>query len=156
MSSANRKSHIPNRKWEWLPDMDLNHDKQIQSLLCYRYTIGQKNTPRIVNGLDESRPAKGNGAEAFGSDCVEAAEHVGGVAHGILKSPATFPLTPALSLGEREPRSPSPEQLWFAGCANARPTILPLPEGEGWGEGKRDVQPPRYDSTLQRFNASTA
>lgn len=24
----------------WLPDMDLNHDKQIQSLLCYRYTIG--------------------------------------------------------------------------------------------------------------------
>ena len=27
--------------WQWLPDMDLNHDKQIQSLLCYRYTIGQ-------------------------------------------------------------------------------------------------------------------
>lgn len=26
---------------DWLPDMDLNHDKQIQSLLCYRYTIGQ-------------------------------------------------------------------------------------------------------------------
>ena len=39
--------------------MDLNHDKQIQSLLCYRYTIGQagaidrlklssRNQPRIV------------------------------------------------------------------------------------------------------------
>ena len=28
----------------WLPDMDLNHDKQIQSLLCYRYTIGQDGT----------------------------------------------------------------------------------------------------------------
>ena len=28
--------------WEsWLPDMDLNHDKVIQSHLCYRYTIGQ-------------------------------------------------------------------------------------------------------------------
>ncbi len=26
---------------KWLPDMDSNHDKQIQSLLCYRYTIGQ-------------------------------------------------------------------------------------------------------------------
>ena len=26
---------------KWLPDMDLNHDKQIQRLLCYRYTIGQ-------------------------------------------------------------------------------------------------------------------
>ena len=30
---------LENRK-KWLPDMDLNHDKQIQSLLCYRYTIG--------------------------------------------------------------------------------------------------------------------
>ena len=39
MKIANRKSEIVNG--EWLPDMDLNHDKQIQSLLCYRYTIGQ-------------------------------------------------------------------------------------------------------------------
>ncbi len=31
----------PHRGKKWLPDMDLNHDKQIQSLLCYRYTIGQ-------------------------------------------------------------------------------------------------------------------
>ena len=30
----------------WLPDMDLNHDKQIQSLLCYRYTIGQTGAPK--------------------------------------------------------------------------------------------------------------
>ncbi len=29
---------------KWLPDVDLNHDKQIQSLLCYRYTIGQDGT----------------------------------------------------------------------------------------------------------------
>ena len=36
---VNRKSKIVNGSW--LPDMDLNHDKQIQSLLCYRYTIGQ-------------------------------------------------------------------------------------------------------------------
>ena len=26
---------------KWLPNMDLNHDKQIQRLLCYRYTIPQ-------------------------------------------------------------------------------------------------------------------
>ena len=26
---------------KWLPDMDSNHDKEIQSLLCYRYTIWQ-------------------------------------------------------------------------------------------------------------------
>ncbi len=32
----------------WLPDMDLNHDKQIQSLLCYRYTIGQAGAWRKV------------------------------------------------------------------------------------------------------------
>ncbi len=32
----------------WLPDMDLNHDKQIQSLLCYRYTIGQAGARRKV------------------------------------------------------------------------------------------------------------
>ena len=32
---------------EWLPDMDLNHDKQIQSLLCYRYTIGQGRDEQI-------------------------------------------------------------------------------------------------------------
>ena len=31
----------PSTLGSWLPDMDLNHDKQIQSLLCYRYTIGQ-------------------------------------------------------------------------------------------------------------------
>ena len=39
MKRVNRKSQIVNGIW--LPDMDLNHDKQIQSLLCYRYTIGQ-------------------------------------------------------------------------------------------------------------------
>ena len=39
MKIANRESKIENERW--LPDMDLNHDKQIQSLLCYRYTIGQ-------------------------------------------------------------------------------------------------------------------
>ncbi|MEN9676136.1 MAG: hypothetical protein RIS76_2032 [Verrucomicrobiota bacterium] len=34
---------------DWLPDMDLNHDKQIQRLLCYRYTIGQAGSaPKVV------------------------------------------------------------------------------------------------------------
>ena len=45
MQIVNRKSEIVNG--EWLPDMDLNHDKQIQSLLCYRYTIGQANHSSI-------------------------------------------------------------------------------------------------------------
>jgi hypothetical protein len=34
---------------KWLPDVDLNHDKQIQSLLCYRYTIGQDGQIKLEN-----------------------------------------------------------------------------------------------------------
>ena len=40
----------------WLPDMDLNHDKQIQSLLCYRYTIGQTNLTKLKSPATESSP----------------------------------------------------------------------------------------------------
>ena len=39
MQIVSRQSKIGNGTW--LPDMDLNHDKVIQSHLCYRYTIGQ-------------------------------------------------------------------------------------------------------------------
>jgi hypothetical protein len=39
----------------WLPDMDLNHDKQIQSLLCYRYTIGQTSVHKVKVSRTESR-----------------------------------------------------------------------------------------------------
>ena len=38
----------------WLPDMDLNHDKQIQSLLCYRYTIGQTGGRKVICPLAQS------------------------------------------------------------------------------------------------------
>ena len=44
---------IENRRW--LPDMDLNHDKQIQSLLCYRYTIGQTRSDKVESQTVESR-----------------------------------------------------------------------------------------------------
>lgn len=47
MKIVNRKPEIVNGRW--LPDMDLNHDKQIQSLLCYRYTIGQAGAWESVN-----------------------------------------------------------------------------------------------------------
>ena len=47
MKIANRKSEIVNA--EWLPDMDLNHDKVIQSHLCYRYTIGQDGRIKLEN-----------------------------------------------------------------------------------------------------------
>ena len=42
----------------WLPDMDLNHDKQIQSLLCYRYTIGQRRAFKVEWPPTESRLVK--------------------------------------------------------------------------------------------------
>ncbi len=43
----------------WLPDMDLNHDKQIQSLLCYRYTIGQAGASSRLTGFNgQSRLVK--------------------------------------------------------------------------------------------------
>ena len=42
----------------WLPDMDLNHDKQIQSLLCYRYTIGQTRASKVEWPRTESRLVK--------------------------------------------------------------------------------------------------
>ena len=42
----------------WLPDMDLNHDKQIQSLLCYRYTIGQTSVSKVEFPAKESRTVK--------------------------------------------------------------------------------------------------
>src|SRR5438552_2747656 len=55
-------------------------------------------------------------------------------------SHAPFPLTPALPLREREKQGPhchNPERLGFS---NALPTMLPLPEGEGRGEGERALE----------------
>ena len=42
---------LPSSLSNWLPDMDLNHDKQIQSLLCYRYTIGQAGASGKLKGF---------------------------------------------------------------------------------------------------------
>jgi hypothetical protein len=36
-----RRKSWGNANEDWLPNMDSNHDKQIQSLLCYHYTIRQ-------------------------------------------------------------------------------------------------------------------
>ena len=50
---------------------------------------------------------------------------------------APFPLTPALSLGEREQRTPRCDNSRIAGKLDTRRTILPFPKGEGRGEGER-------------------
>jgi len=51
-------------------------------------------------------------------------------------SPSGFPLTPSLSLGEREKRAPILEKSKHCGRQKDRPTILSLLLGEGWGEGE--------------------
>jgi hypothetical protein len=51
----------PSALARWLPDMDLNHDKQIQSLLCYRYTIGQAGAFKRLDALP------GQSSRALGS-----------------------------------------------------------------------------------------
>ena len=52
---------------------------------------------------------------------------------------ATFPLTPALSLWEREKPRAAPGRQGAHGLAASRGVFLPLPEGEGRGEGEPGV-----------------
>jgi len=51
-----------------------------------------------------------------------------------------FPLTPALSLRERENQAPHRNNSKRLAFSNALPMMLPLPEGEGRGEGERIVR----------------
>src|SRR5579883_1199352 len=58
---------------------------------------------------------------------------------------APFPLTPSLSLGEREQHLPRWLQAHGAGCANQRSKMVhPLPKGEGWGEGEGSARNPLF------------
>jgi hypothetical protein len=59
-------------------------------------------------------------------------------AGGIVR--VAFPLTPALSLRERESLRPTLEISNALRHADRLATILPLPEGEGRGEGEPRVQ----------------
>jgi len=65
-----------------------------------------------------------------------------------------FPLTPTLSLGERE----KPRRRWDravrVGLARRWLTRLPLPKGEGWGEGESDVPTPGRAACRPRAEGS--
>ena len=51
-----------------------------------------------------------------------------------------FPLTPALSLREREHRRQRIREPKVLGVVATRSLVLPLPEGEGRGEGERALE----------------
>jgi hypothetical protein len=53
-------------------------------------------------------------------------------------SNALFPLTLTLSPRERESPFPRCKPFDSARLIERRARVLPLPEGEGWGEGKGD------------------
>ena len=71
----------PSALASWLPDMDLNHDKQIQSLLCYRYTIGQAGAlGRLKNFIGQS--SRQTGSTLKKSNGVYARPHPGPLPRG--------------------------------------------------------------------------
>src|SRR5438034_9606227 len=57
------------------------------------------------------------------------------------RSEISFPLTPALSLGERENRRPLLGEGDAGGLTKPLEKVHPLPKGEGRGEGEAGAQP---------------
>src|SRR5216117_1862351 len=73
----------------------------------------------------------------------------------VLTFQGPFPLTPALSLRERENQGPRFGNSKRLGLSNALPMRPPLPEGEGRGEGERTVDiPERCDFRNRRSSRS--
>ena len=58
---------------------------------------------------------------------------------GVRNASDSFPLTPTLSLGERENRRQAVREPSAVRHANALEGDPPLPEGEGRGEGEQDA-----------------
>ena len=58
---------------------------------------------------------------------------------GVRNASVYFPLTPSLSLGERENRRQAVRGHGAVRPATALGTVPPLPEGEGRGEGEPDA-----------------
>ena len=72
-------------------------------------------------------------------ELTEAESGLGGDGERETSSDAQFPLTSTLSPGEREKPSPAGGEFERGGTYSDVPTLSPLPEGEGKGEGKGHV-----------------
>ncbi len=99
---------------------------------------------RITDFLEGEHLAARRGLRAlefghFGSG-FEWSNSVSASANGHSGTDASFPLTPALSLGEREDLCPCDGMVGRSGFTRRRSSILPLPAGEGRGEGEGDAR----------------
>src|SRR6266571_1582730 len=82
--------------------------------------------------LRDEFPLPAERGEGQGEGCLENTRSFSG---NVFKA---FPLTPALSLGERENLPPRFRQSRASRFVAARDAVFPLPAGEGQGEGERD------------------
>jgi 5-methyltetrahydrofolate--homocysteine methyltransferase len=106
-----------------------------------------------------------------GGCCGNTPEHIAAIAKAIdgrhpreiaarNTSRARFPVTPALSLGERENRLPAQgEPATVSDSAavetsNSGPRPSPLPQGEGQGEGEGTIQPPNASEPVRALRLS--
>src|SRR6266702_7499891 len=83
--------------------------------------------------LREEFPLPAERGEGQGEGCLENTRSFSG---NVFKA---FPLTPALSLGERENRPPRLRESRAPQLVAARDAESPLPKGEGQGEGEPDA-----------------
>jgi hypothetical protein len=146
MKRVNRKSEIVNG--EWLPDMDLNHDKQIQSLLCYRYTIGQDDaSDKLENFAGQS--SRQAGSTAKGSNGFDAHPHPSSLPRGEGEVTCASRESGRLNCSRRL-FAVRPETLATIGdvhIVNNRRMILPLP---GERAGARAVVPEDFSRNMHR------
>jgi hypothetical protein len=68
------------------------------------------------------------------------------------QSDVVFPLTPALSLREREEARQRVRETGVPGIVGQLAWVLPLPEGEGWGEGEQAARPSKPLGITERHS----